>query len=88
MNRRLIIRPEAEADITDTAVWYDSREPRPEINQFFLSLCSHRLQQLPLKFLLQCLVLRQLLDLSLNLHGNRLLRCVTRQGVAMNLRAS
>ena len=27
MNRRLIIRPEAEADLTDTAVWYDSREP-------------------------------------------------------------
>jgi len=27
MNRRLIIRPEAEADITDGAVWYDSREP-------------------------------------------------------------
>lgn len=27
MNRRLIVRPEAEADITDTAVWYDSRDP-------------------------------------------------------------
>jgi plasmid stabilization system protein ParE len=27
MNRRLIIRPEAEADLTDAAVWYDSREP-------------------------------------------------------------
>ena len=27
MNRRLIIRPEAEADISDGAVWYDSREP-------------------------------------------------------------
>ena len=26
MNRRLIVRPEAEADITDTALWYDSRE--------------------------------------------------------------
>src|SRR6185369_7429715 len=26
MNRRLIIRPEAEADLTDAAVWYDSRE--------------------------------------------------------------
>ena len=26
MNRRLIVRPEAEADITDAAVWYDSRE--------------------------------------------------------------
>ena len=26
MNRRLIIRPEAEVDITDGAVWYDSRE--------------------------------------------------------------
>src|SRR5215217_4715391 len=25
MNRRLIIRPEAEADITDGAVWYESR---------------------------------------------------------------
>jgi plasmid stabilization system protein ParE len=25
MNRRLIIRPEAEADLTDAAVWYDSR---------------------------------------------------------------
>jgi toxin ParE1/3/4 len=27
MNPRLIIRPEAEADISDGAVWYDSREP-------------------------------------------------------------
>lgn len=27
MNRRLIIRPEAETDLTDAAVWYDSREP-------------------------------------------------------------
>ena len=27
MNRRLIIRSEAEADLTDAAVWYDSREP-------------------------------------------------------------
>ena|SRR5215216_6136570 len=27
MNRSLIVRPEAEADITDAAVWYDSREP-------------------------------------------------------------
>src|SRR5215204_3749182 len=26
MNRRLIVRPEAEADITDAAVWYDSRD--------------------------------------------------------------
>lgn len=26
MNRRLIIRPEAEADITNGAVWYESRE--------------------------------------------------------------
>lgn len=26
MNRRLIIRPEAEADITDGAMWYDSHE--------------------------------------------------------------
>jgi|ERR1041384_806630 plasmid stabilization system protein ParE len=26
MNRRLIVRPEAESDITDTAVWYDHRE--------------------------------------------------------------
>ena len=26
MNRRLIVRPEAEADITDAAGWYDSRE--------------------------------------------------------------
>jgi plasmid stabilization system protein ParE len=26
MNRQLIIRPEAEADLTDAAVWYDSRE--------------------------------------------------------------
>lgn|SRR5689334_7516055 len=25
MNRRLIIRPEAEADLTDAAAWYDSR---------------------------------------------------------------
>lgn len=27
MNRRLIVRPEAEADITDAALWYESREP-------------------------------------------------------------
>lgn len=27
MNRRLIVRPEAEADITDAAAWYDNREP-------------------------------------------------------------
>jgi hypothetical protein len=27
MTRRLIIRPEAEADLTDAAEWYDSREP-------------------------------------------------------------
>lgn len=27
MNRRVIVRPEAEADITDAALWYDSREP-------------------------------------------------------------
>ena len=27
MNRRLIVRPEAEADITDGALWYDSHEP-------------------------------------------------------------
>lgn len=27
MNRQLIIRPEAEADLADAAVWYDSREP-------------------------------------------------------------
>ncbi len=26
MNRRLIVRPEAEADITEAAVWYESRE--------------------------------------------------------------
>ena len=26
MNRRLIIRSEAEADLTDAAVWYDSHE--------------------------------------------------------------
>lgn len=26
MNRHLIVRPEAEADITDAAAWYDSRE--------------------------------------------------------------
>ena len=26
MNRRLIIRSEAEADLTDAAVWYDNRE--------------------------------------------------------------
>lgn len=26
MNRQLIVRPEAEADITDAVVWYDSRE--------------------------------------------------------------
>lgn len=27
MSRHLNVRPEAEADITDAAVWYDSREP-------------------------------------------------------------
>jgi len=27
MNRRLIVRPEAEADLTDAAMWYDSRDP-------------------------------------------------------------
>lgn len=27
MRRRLIIRPEAEADLTDAATWYDKREP-------------------------------------------------------------
>jgi len=27
MSRRLIIRPEAELDLTDAAAWYDSREP-------------------------------------------------------------
>ena len=27
MNRRLIIRPEAEADLTDAALWYDVRDP-------------------------------------------------------------
>jgi plasmid stabilization system protein ParE len=26
MNRHLIVRSEAEADLTDAAVWYDSRE--------------------------------------------------------------
>ena len=26
MKRQLIVRPEAEADITDAALWYDSRE--------------------------------------------------------------
>jgi plasmid stabilization system protein ParE len=26
MNRRLIVRPEAEVDITDAALWYESRE--------------------------------------------------------------
>jgi plasmid stabilization system protein ParE len=26
MNRRLIVRPEAEADITNGAVWYENRE--------------------------------------------------------------
>jgi plasmid stabilization system protein ParE len=26
MNRRLIVRPDAETDITETAVWYDNRE--------------------------------------------------------------
>ena len=26
MSRRLIIRPEAEADLTDAAEWYDSRD--------------------------------------------------------------
>lgn len=29
MNRRLIIRPEAESDIIDAAVWYESREAGP-----------------------------------------------------------
>jgi toxin ParE1/3/4 len=27
MNRQLIVRPEAEADLANAAVWYDSREP-------------------------------------------------------------
>lgn len=27
MTRQLIVRPEAEADIADAAVWYDTREP-------------------------------------------------------------
>src|SRR5689334_16968864 len=27
MSGRLIVRPEAEADISDAAMWYDSREP-------------------------------------------------------------
>jgi plasmid stabilization system protein ParE len=27
MSRRLIIRPEPEADLTDAALWYDNREP-------------------------------------------------------------
>lgn len=27
MTRRLIVRPEAEADITNAAVWYESHEP-------------------------------------------------------------
>ena len=27
MSRRLIIRPEAEADLTDAVAWYDSCEP-------------------------------------------------------------
>ena len=27
MDRRLIIRPEAEANLTDAVVWYDSRDP-------------------------------------------------------------
>ena len=27
MNWRLIIRPEAEADLTDAAIWYESHEP-------------------------------------------------------------
>lgn len=27
MNRRLIIRPEAESDLADAAIWYESHEP-------------------------------------------------------------
>ena len=27
MNRNLIIRPEAEADISEAAIWYEDREP-------------------------------------------------------------
>jgi toxin ParE1/3/4 len=27
MNRSLIVRPDAEADITDAAIWYESRGP-------------------------------------------------------------
>jgi plasmid stabilization system protein ParE len=27
MNRQLIVRSEAEADLADAAVWYDSRDP-------------------------------------------------------------
>lgn len=31
MSGRLVIRPEAEEDLTDAAVWYDSREPGLEL---------------------------------------------------------
>jgi len=27
MSRRLIVRPEAEADITKASLWYEEREP-------------------------------------------------------------
>jgi plasmid stabilization system protein ParE len=32
MNPRLIVRPEAEADIAEAAVWYESREPGLGLN--------------------------------------------------------
>jgi len=35
MTHRLIVRPEAEADITAAAVWYDER--RPKLGDDFLS---------------------------------------------------
>ena len=39
MNLRLIVRPEAEADITNAALWYDSRElvTHPRLLDHFVS---------------------------------------------------
>ena len=38
----IIVRPEAEADITDAAVWYDGRETRPQIGAYFRSTFGNR----------------------------------------------
>ena len=42
MSRRLIVRPEAEADITDAAVWYDSRDPGLGLVAYFGGIFGNR----------------------------------------------